>query len=38
MFIVVDGTDSIFITGKWGEVESYAAAFNNTPNPENQPE
>ena len=38
MSIVVDGTDSIVITGKGGEVESYAAALNNTPNPENQPE
>ena len=38
MSIVVDGTDSITITGSGGEVESYAAALNNTPNPENQPE
>ena len=36
--IVVDGTDSITITGGGGEVESYAAALNNIPNPENQPE
>ena len=38
MFVAVDGTDSVTITGAGGIVESYAAALDNKLNPENQPE
>ena len=38
MSVVVDGDDSITITGEGGIVESYAAALDNKLNPENQPE
>ena len=38
MSVVVDGDDSITITGEGGEVESYAAALDNKQNPNNLPE
>ena len=38
MSVVVDGDDSITITGEGGIVESYAAALDNKLNPENLPE
>ena len=38
MSVVVDGDDSISITGEGGIVESYAAALDNKLNPENLPE
>jgi len=38
MSVVVDGDDSISITGEGGIVESYAKALDRKVNPENQPE
>jgi len=38
MSVVIAGTDSVTISGAGGIVESYAAALDNTLNPENLPE
>jgi len=38
MSVVVDGDDSITITGEGGIVESYAVALDNKLNPNNEPE
>ena len=38
MKILVDGDDSIIITGEGGEVESYAKALDAKVNPNNEPE
>lgn len=38
MSVVVDGDDSITITGEGGIVESYAVALDNKSNPNNEPE
>ena len=38
MSVVVNGDDSIVVTGEGGLVDSYAVALDNKLNPENQPE